>query len=140
MKAQKEILVQDLSDTTELKRWKDHSVYKRDVTFGTPLYFAPYFTRSTNPSLGEGMRYLSPILGVLTLKQSDIKEYTTDLQSFTDNNQRVQNWIQGVTLGNVAQQNEEYTFYFLGEPIELPRPLMKDGTIEKGRARIGLPV
>jgi hypothetical protein len=135
MKTQKEILVQDLSDTTELKRWKDYSVYKRDVTFGTPLYFAPYFTRSTNRSLGEGMKYLSPILGVLTLKPSDIKRYTTDLQSFTDNNHRVQKWIQGVMLGSATQQDEEYTFYFLGEPIELPRPLMKDGTIKKGRGK-----
>lgn len=135
MKTQKEILIQDLSDATELKRWKDHAVYKRDVTFGTPLYFAPYFTRSTDPSLGEGMKYLSPILGVLTLKPSDIKGYETDLQSFTDDKERVPNWMQGVTMGDATHQNEEHTFYFLGEPVELPCPLMKDGTIKKGRGK-----
>lgn len=47
MRTQREVLVQDLSDRTELRRWKDCHVYKRGVTFGTPLYFAPYFTRNT---------------------------------------------------------------------------------------------
>ena len=135
MKTQKEILLQDLSDPTELKRWKDHDLYKRDVTFGSPLYFAPYFTRKIASTLGEGMRYLSPIMGVLTLKPVDVKAFTTDMYSFADDTQRVQRWIAGVTLGNIAHQNEEHTFYFLGEAVELPFPLKKDGTIKKGRGK-----
>jgi hypothetical protein len=135
MKTQKEILVQDLSVSTELSLWRDYGVYRRDVTFGTPLYFAPYLTRGVDASIGRGMKYLSPVLGVLTLKPRDIKEYTTDLQSFTDDKQKVQKWIRGVELIDLKQQGEEYTFYFLGDPVELPRPLLKDGSIKKGRGK-----
>jgi hypothetical protein len=113
MKTQKEILVQDLSDPKELTRWKDHAVYKRDVTFGTPLYFAPYFTRSVNSNMGEGMKYISPVLGVLTLKPCDIKEYTTDIQAFTDDNRLVQKWMKGVRLGDTKHQARNTRFTFL---------------------------
>jgi hypothetical protein len=135
MKTQKEILIQDLSDPVELSRWRDFGVYRRDVTFGTPMYFAPYFTRSVDASIGKGMRYLSPVLGVLTLKPCNIQEYATDLQSFADDKRKVPKWIQGVELDNPEHRGEEYTFYFLGDPVELPKPLLKDGTIRKGRGK-----
>lgn len=135
MKAQKEILVQDLSNPIELLRWKKYGVYRRDVTFGTPLYFAPYFTRSVATDIGTGMKYLSPVLGVLTLNPRHVREYLTDIQSFTNDKQKVQKWIQGVELVNRGHQGEEYTFYFLGDPVDLPRPLLKDGAVKKGRGK-----
>jgi hypothetical protein len=135
MKTQKEILVQDLSHPAELSRWRDYGVYRRDVTFGTPMYFAPYFTRRVDARIGKGMNYLSPVLGVLTLKPCDIREYATDIQSFTDDKRKVRKWIQGVELIDSKQQGNEYTFYFLGDPVELPRPLLKDGSIKKGRGK-----
>ncbi len=135
MKVQKEILVQDLGNRTELTRWKEHAVYRRDVTFGTPLYFAPYFPQHVDASIGKAMQYLSPVLGVLTLKPCQIKEYATDIESFTDDKERVEKWITGVTLGDAEDQQKERTFYFLGEPVELPRPLLKDGTTKRGRGK-----
>ncbi|MGH7205477.1 MAG: hypothetical protein ACREI2_04630 [Nitrospiraceae bacterium] len=137
MKAQKEILVQDLSDSVELKRYTDYAVYRRDVTFGTPLYFAPYFTKVMESDVGKGMKYLSPILGVLTLMPSEIKEYLTDLQSFSEDSGKVQKWMKGVMLepSKSRTKEKEYTFYFLGDPVELPNPLLKDGTIKKGRGK-----
>ena len=135
MKTQKEILVQDLSEPTELARYKKYAVYRRDVTFGTPLYFAPYFTRNVGASLGEGMKYLSPILGVLTLKPCEIGEYETELHSFSEDSSRVEKWKKGVMLGDVKHQKTERTFYFLGRRVDLPKPLLKDGTIKKGRGK-----
>lgn len=135
MKTQKEILVQDLSIPLELNRYLEHSVYKRDVTFGTPLYFAPYFTRNVNEAIGEGIRYLSRVLGVLTLKPIDIEEYRSDIESFSEKPEQVETWIQGVKKGNKKYQKTEHTFYFLDDPVELPNPLLKDGTIKKGRGR-----
>lgn len=135
MKAQKEILVQDLSNPTELRRWKNHGVYRRNVTFGTPLYFAPYFTQDVDASMGRAMQYISPVLGVLTLRPREVDEYATDIQSFADDKERVEKWITGVTLGDAEHQKTEYTFYFLGDSVELPRPLLKDGTTKKGRGK-----
>ncbi len=135
MQAQKEILVQDLGKSIEVERWKDYSVYKRDVTFGTPLYFAPYFTQHVDANIGTAMEYLSPVLGVLTLRPCEIDEYTADIESFTDSAERVKNWIKGVALGDADYQKAEHTFYFLGEPVRLPHPLLKDGTRKKGSGK-----
>lgn len=135
MKTQKEILVQDLSRPLELKRYLQYSIYKRDVTFGSPLYFAPYFTRKVNETIGRGIKYLSRVLGVLTLKPCDIEEYRNDLESFYEKPGQVKKWIQGVKDGDQKYQNTEQTFYFLDEPVELLLPLLKDGTIKKGRGK-----
>jgi len=89
MKTQKEILVQDLSRPIELNRYLKYSIYKRDVTFGSPLYFAPYFTRKADETIGKGIRYLSRVLGILTLKPGDIDEYLNDLESFSENRGQV---------------------------------------------------
>ncbi len=132
MKTQKEILVQDLSIPLELNRYLEYSVYKRDVTFGTPLYFAPYFTRSVDEKIGKGIRYLSRVLGVLTLKPLEINEYLNDLKSFSEKHEQVKKWIEGVKKGNKTYQKTEHTFYFLDDPVELPASLLKDGTIKKG--------
>lgn len=64
MSNQKEILVQDLSDQNEVERLQN-CVYKRGKVNGSPLYFAPYFTRS-HEGEKEGITQFSKILGIIT--------------------------------------------------------------------------
>lgn len=135
MKSQKEILVQDLSDPIELCRYQKYSVYRRDVTFGSPLYFAPYFTRKAPREIGVGIKYLSRVLGVLTLKPSDIADYQNDLESFSENPSQAKKWIEGAKMPGTSDQPRQYTFYFLGEPVELPSSLIKDKRKEKSRGK-----
>lgn len=135
MKTQREILIQDLSIPLELNRYLKCSVYKRDITFGSPLYFAPYFTRNVDETIGEGIRYVSRVLGVLTLKPLELNEYLSDLESFSENPKQIKRWIKGVKNGNSKYQKTEQTFYFLDDPVELPASLLKDGTIKKGRGK-----
>ncbi len=135
MKNQKEVLIQDLSNPKELERYLQYSVYRRDVTFGSPLYFAPYFTRNVDQTIGEGIRYLSRVLGVLTLNPGDIEEYRTELEAFSEKPEQVAQWIQGVSKGEWSKEKGEHTFYFLDEPVELPTPLSKERSIKKGRGK-----
>ena len=102
MNEQKEILIQDLSDKTELKRYSQHNLYRREQTFGTPLYFAPYFTRNANQTEGEGISYLSKILGVLTLIPNEIDNYEIDLRRFNNDNEIVDKWMKGVKLNSAS--------------------------------------
>ena len=62
MKKQKEILVQDVGNEED-DRFTNFYVYRRDKISGTPLYFAPYFTKSSNQP--EGISHLSKVLGQL---------------------------------------------------------------------------
>ena len=57
MRELKEILIQGLGDKTEIKRFKEFGIYRRDQTFGTPIYFAPYFNRGSGET--EGITKLS---------------------------------------------------------------------------------
>jgi hypothetical protein len=73
MSNQKEILVQDLGVTKETDRY-NNCVYRRDKVNGSPLYFAPYFTRNADNkknTLPEGIHSISKILGIITT--NDIK-------------------------------------------------------------------
>ncbi|MCK6639650.1 MAG: hypothetical protein L6Q81_06150 [Bacteroidia bacterium] len=128
----KEILIQDLKEKTEIERFEKYGIYRRDETFGSPIYFAPYYTRSA--SVKEGITYLSKILGILTLKQGDIDDFTTDLESFANDATQVNNWIQGVKHGN-DKKSTVYTYYFLDAPYSFKSPLRKDGGIKKGRGK-----
>jgi hypothetical protein len=134
MNEQKEILIQDLSDETELIRYRQHNLYRRDQTFGTPLYFAPYFTRSANQPEGEGISYLSKILGVLTLIPNEIDNYEIDLRRFKNDNEIVGKWIKGVKL-NSSEITESLTYYFLDESVTINENLLKDGGNKKGRGK-----
>tara|TARA_B100001059_G_scaffold213111_1_gene228715 strand:- start:335 stop:1327 length:993 start_codon:yes stop_codon:yes gene_type:complete len=134
MNEQKEILIQDLSDKTELERYRQYNLYRRDQTFGTPLYFAPYFTRSASQPEGEGISYLSKILGVLTLIPKEIDNYEIDLRRFKNDNKIVDKWIKGVKL-NSAEITEALTYYFLDEPVTINNNLLKDGGNKKGRGK-----
>ncbi|MEX0981063.1 MAG: PD-(D/E)XK nuclease family protein [Bacteroidales bacterium] len=134
MKEQKEILIQDLSDKTELKRYREHNLYRRGQTFGTPLYFSPYFTRSAEQPEGEGISYLSKILGVLTLNPIEIDNYETDLRRFKNDNETIKKWTSGVKLNSVDTA-DPMTYYFLDEPVKIKENLLKDGGNKKGRGK-----
>ena len=134
MNEQKEILIKDLSDSLELERYKKYQLYSRDQTFGTPLYFAPYFTRNAKQPEGEGIAYLSKILGVLTLIPNEIENFEIDLRRFINDDNIVKIWIHGVKL-NSENLTEPYTYYFLDKPVKLNKNLLKDGGIENGRGK-----
>ena len=134
MNEQKEILIQDVSDSNEIERFKKHQIYRRNQTFGSPLYFAPYFTNNAKQEEGLGISYLSKILGILTLKPKDIRNFEGDLISFCRDKQIVNNWISGVE-SNDQESNEIFTYYFLDKPLRLNKNLLKDGTIKKGRGK-----
>jgi len=131
MKQLKEILIQDVN-VEEINRFENYNVYRRNQTFGTPLYFAPYFTRNTGKI--EGISNLTKILGILTLKPIDIDNFISDLEGFANNPDQVRLWINGVKNGKDIP-TETYTYYFLDYPLKFNRPLRKDGGIEKGRGK-----
>lgn len=132
MRELKEILIQGLGDQTEIKRFNEFRIYRRDQTFGTPIYFAPYFNRGSGQT--EGITKLSKILGILTFKPIDIDNYRTDLESFSEEKDTVDLWMNGIKLGN-DNENTVYTYYFLDEPLTFINPLKKDGGKKKGRGK-----
>lgn len=135
MREQKEILVQDLGDSIEIQRFCDFQIYRRDVIFGSPLYFSPYFTRNSKREEGEGISYLSKILGILTLSPKNISNFEDDLNKFSDDSKVTKKWIKGVELGQSKDVGKTFTYFFLAEPLKLKSPLRKDGTNKKGRGK-----
>ncbi len=131
MREQKEVLIQDLSKRVEIKRFRDNRVYRRDVVYGSPLYFAPYFTREAAQSEGAGISYLSKVLGILTLSSKNIQNFEEDLSKFTKNKRLITKWKKGVAV----KGEKTHTYFFLDEPVKLNSPLKKDGTIKKGRGK-----
>lgn len=133
MRDQKEVLIQDLSDPNEIERYMKYQVYRRDMTFGSPLYFAPHFTKNAGRQEGTGISYLSKVLGVLTIKPIDLKSFEDELLNYSDDDKKlVSKWLQGVSE---SSESEMYTYYFLGEPVKLSNPLLKDGGTKKGRGK-----
>lgn len=132
MNEQKEILIQDLSNEVDMKRYKSYRVYRRPETFGIPLYFAPHFTRNAKQEEGEGISYLSKVLGTITMKPSEIVNTSTELSKFSKDEDLRNSWIKGVKLDN---DDTVYTYYFLDEPVRLNTPLRKDPGIKKGRGK-----
>ena len=131
MKDQKEILIQDLGDKVELKKFKEFNVYRRNKIYGSPLYFAPYFTRSSGEI--EGITHLSKILGIISAKPSEIPSFVDDLKIFSDSKKNLVNkWIKGIGLD---KEKETFTYFFLDDSIVLNNPLLKDGTNKKGRGK-----
>jgi hypothetical protein len=129
MRDQREILIQDVSEANEIQRYNEHFVYRRDVTFGSPLYFAPYFTKGSGEKVG--ITRLSKVLGVLTIKPNDIENFKDELLSFANfDASLVEKWS---TCGDSNNSDTSYTYYFLAAPVKLNRPLTKDKGIKKGR-------
>lgn len=134
MNEQKEILIQDLSNEVDMKRYKSFRVYRRPETFGIPLYFAPHFTKNAKQEEGVGVSYLSKVLGTITMKPSEIVNTSTELSKFSENINLKSLWIEGVKLDSDKDDNL-YTYYFLDEPVKLNKPLRKDGGIQTGRGK-----
>jgi len=132
MRTLKEILIQNVQDGFEIKRFEVFGVYRREQTFGTPIYFAPYFTRNSGKK--EGISNLSKILGILTFKPIDAENFRSDIEAFSDDRIQVNNWIKGIRYGR-DNKNNIYTYYFLDKPLKFDEPLRKDGGIEKGRGK-----
>lgn len=133
MRDQKEVLVQDLSEPNEIDRYINFRVYRRDVTFGSPLYFAPYFTRNAKREEGEGISYLSKVLGVLTVRPDELLSFRDELLLYANNDDdQVTRWLGGVKN---ELTNDPHTYYFLAEPVRLNKSLLKDGGNKKGRGK-----
>jgi len=128
MRDQKEVLIQDLSESTEIKRYCDYCIYRRDITFGSPLYFSPYFTKKAKHNYGkDGIWTLSKILGVLTISANNLLSFKDELLGYADNDQKiVEQWIKGVQLESVWGPDKVVTYYFLDKPLKLDKPLLKD--------------
>ena len=133
MRDQKEVLIQDLSDPIEIDRYINFGVYRRDVTFGSPLYFAPYFTRNADRQEGEGVCYLSKVLGVMTVRPEEILSFEDELIAYSnDDHKQVLRWLEGVKKDSTSNP---FTYYFLADPVKLNKPLLKDGGNKKGRGK-----
>ncbi len=90
MREQKEILIQDLGDSEEIEKYIKCHIYRRDIVFGSPLYFAPYFTKKSNEK--EGISYLSKIIGILSLSPAEIDNYNDELSKFSSEQEIIKNW------------------------------------------------
>ncbi len=131
LRNQKEILIQDVGNSIELKKFKKSNLYRRDKIFGSPLYFAPYFTRNSGEK--EGITYLSKIVGIISAKPHEIIAFKDDLSTFAGEKQHlIDKWLSGVKLDS---EDSIFTYFFLDDPVILPTPLMKDGGNKKGRGK-----
>lgn len=137
MRELKEILVQDLSDKTEIERFEQYGLYRRYQTFGAPIYFAPYFNRKTGRQ--EGITNLSKVLGILSFKPDEVDNFRSDLESFSSDKVQVDKWIKGVKLKGKFDTKENkniiHTYFFLDTPLTFKNALRKDGGIKKGRGK-----
>jgi len=82
MSNQKEILIQDLGVEKEIERYNNY-VYRRDKVNGSPLYFAPYFTRKKNKAI-EGIYSISKILGIITTNDIKWEKVTNSCKQFLE--------------------------------------------------------
>lgn len=141
----KEILVQDLGNATEIKRFLEYNVYRRPESAGNPLYFAPYFTRGNYEY--EGIKYVSKILGVLTIPTNSKIDVIDDLNSFIkfseldEHNKKklVAKWILGIKLENNIDKKSDFkeqTYYFLDDSITLPG-ICRKKELNKSKGWIG---
>ena len=134
MRDQKEILVQDLSDENEMRKYREYYIYRRNVIYGSPLYFSPYFTRKANQPEGEGISFISKILGILSFRPKELDIYMDDLASFANGDTEiVEKWLNGIKME--SNSDEIFTYFFLDNPVRLKQPLLKDGTRSKGRGK-----
>ncbi len=130
----KEILIQSLSNDIEEKRYNDYCIYRRDLTFGSPLYFAPYFSKMKNKN-DYGIKSLSKILGIITASEADIENFISEFDKFSDDQTLINKWKKGIKLNNNKDDQSLYTYYFLRKEMEFKNPLIKDGGIKKGRGK-----
>lgn len=130
----KEILIQGLSNDEEEKRYNEYCIYRRNLTFGSPLYFAPYFSKMKDKN-NYGIKSLSKILGIITATESGICNYISEFEKFTEDKSLIEKWKKGIKIVNSKNDQTLYTYYFLRKELEFKNPLVKDGGIQKGRGK-----
>jgi len=141
----KEILVQDLGNSIEIRRFLEFNIYRRPESAGNPLYFAPYFTRGNYKF--EGIKFVSKVLGVLTIPINSNINITDDLNIFVKYSELnpdqqknlIEKWILGVKLEINRDKDsgfKEQTYYFLDNPITLPG-ICKKKEMNKSKGWIG---
>ncbi|MBC6720674.1 hypothetical protein [Treponema sp. Marseille-Q4130] len=130
----KNILIQDVGDVSELQRFIGHNVYRRPEpppdTVDHIDFFAPYFTLQAQERVGiNGIYCYSPVLFMLQNRtRADVG------QAFAAKRETLQKvfgtllvfkWETGL---NVIDDNYHgvATFYFLGEPIALNNSIVKN--------------
>ncbi|MBN1967765.1 MAG: hypothetical protein JXR48_07940 [Candidatus Delongbacteria bacterium] len=104
MSNQKEILVQDVGVDNEIDRFFN-GVYRRNKVNGSPLYFAPYFTRNSKTE-NEGILYISKILGIITTNDITWEKIVNSCNKFIDlydneceyKNELLDKWKKGISI------------------------------------------
>ena len=132
---QKEILVQDLGNSREIRRLSN-CVYRRDKVNGSPLYFAPYITNkgARNGPYPEGLCQISKILGIITTQHdkmvwANIEASCNNFSSIIKDVRRqplMEKWKRAIELEEHGNAEEQLTYYFLDEPIVIAPALRKD--------------
>lgn len=144
MTQQKEILVQDLGDETEIKRFQN-CVYRRDKVNRSPLYFAPYITRkgAQHSIYPEGMSQISKILGIITSSRESMvwENIKASCENFVsklskkNGDDLLKKWEDAVELRSHADVPEQVTYYFLDEPTTINPSLLKDNNRGEGQGK-----
>lgn len=149
MKTQKEILIQDLSIKTEIDKYRTCNLYRRNVIYGSPLYFCPYFTSGAGQIEGEGASYISRVLGIMSFRLCDIdnaQAIKEELDSFCcdiEESRRgalIEKWTRGIDeyieeenmITEENEKNKGYSFFFLDNPVKLSGKAMKDSNDSRG--------
>ena len=132
MSVQGEILIQDLSDKDEIRRFELNS-YRRKKINTAPLYFSPYFTR-TGQSVREGIISISRILGIVTIANIKWEKVKNDCASFVetayqnDSDKRKQllsKWKKSINILKENDKDITFTYFFLDDPIKINKPILK---------------
>lgn len=134
MSNQKEILVQDLSETDQIVKYK-YGLYRRDKVKGSPLYFAPYFTNKTDdPGLGS----ISKILGIITTQNIEWQNVKPTCERFLENasykkdekKRHLERWEKAVnSKDDTLKKDTEATYYFLDDMTPIQPRLKKGGKL-----------
>lgn len=143
MANQREILVQDISNSSDIKRYENY-VYCRSKVHGAPLYFAPYRTRKGRATGKEGINTISKILGIITASDVNWEMVEETCRSIAHNaypkeeskkhrEKLLEKWETAVNT--LRSNSPDRTYYFLDEPIQLTAALRKDGTSKKGMSK-----
>ena len=112
----KEVLVQDLGLKSEIERFENNHVYKCKPQVGTPLYFAPYFTKSAEGSRKDGIYCFAEVCGVVTGKANEIPEdlLKAFAKKYSDSKHEqediIQKWKNGLNGCNNSEENSYYFF------------------------------
>ena len=127
MSGTKEILTQDIKYRDEITRFENLVYRRKETNSGRPLYFAPYFTEENEDDRDAGISWIAKILGISTETNITWGQVKTKcegwLQHYDAQTQKsiLAKWEKGI----VEQEQREFTYYFLDEPVSLKTPLLK---------------